>query len=29
MDAKLKYCKNEVYSSYDPITQAGLVQIGW
>ena len=29
MDAKLKFCKNEVYSSYDPITQAGLVQLGW
>ena len=29
MDAKLKFCKNEVYSSYDPITQAGLVQYGW
>ena len=29
MDAKLKFCKNEVYSSYDPITQAGLVQFGW
>ena len=29
MDAKLKFCKNEVYSSYEPITQAGLVQIGW
>ena len=22
MDTKLKFCKNEVYSSYDPITQA-------
>ena len=29
MDAKLKFCKNEVYSSYGPITQAGLVQYGW
>ena len=29
MDAKLKFCKNEVYSSYDPISQAGLVQFGW
>ena len=29
MDAKLKFCKNEVYSSYDPITQAGSVQLGW
>ena len=29
MDAKLKFFKNKVYSSYDPITQAGLVQFGW
>ena len=30
MDAKLKFFKNEVYSSYDNfITQAGLVQFGW
>jgi hypothetical protein len=29
MDTKLKFCKNEVYSSYDPITQTRLVQFGW
>ena len=29
MDAKLKFYKNEVYSSYDPITQAGLIKFGW
>ena len=28
MDAKLKFCKNEVYSYYVPITQAGLVRFG-
>ena len=27
MDAKLKFWKNEVYSSYNP-TQAGFVQLG-
>jgi len=29
MDAKLKFCKNEVYSPHNPITHAGLVQFGW
>ena len=29
MDAKLKFCKNEVYSPHNPITQAGLVLYGW
>ena len=29
MDAKLKFCTNKVYSSYNPIIQAGLVQFGW
>ena len=29
MDAKLKFCKNEVYSPHIPITQAGLVLYGW
>ena len=29
MDAKLKFCKNEVYSPHNPFTQAGLVELGW
>ena len=29
MDAKLKFCKNEVYSPHNPNYQAKLVQYGW